>query len=198
MRLDLHLALQPLALAQTPGGASARSALDPRQLWAAIQADPRWPDWQEGRMTPPEWHAHLTGRLAITLSFDDFCAAWNRALDPDTILDERLFADLAARCRLALLSNTDPLHAACIDDHFTFGRHFAARIYSCRIGASKPSPEIYEAALASLGISAREALYIDDIAEYVAAARALGLDAIHFQNPTDLMIQFAARGLLGA
>ena len=103
VRLDLRRALQPLALAQASLAASPRPPLDPDQLWAAIMADPRWPDWQEGRVTPREWHRHITRRLAISLSFDEFCAAWNRALDPDTILDDSLFADLSTRCRLALL-----------------------------------------------------------------------------------------------
>ena len=198
MRLDLRRALQPLAQAQTRSAGTFQTAIDPDQLWAAIQADPRWPDWQEGRMTPPEWHHHITNRLAISLPFEEFCAVWNRALDPETILDNRLFADLGARCRLALLSNTDPLHAAYMDAHFTFGRYFAARIYSCRIGASKPSPAIYQATLAALDLPAHETLYIDDVAEFVEAARALGLAAIQFRNPADLTAQLVGHGLLGA
>ena len=198
VRLDLRRALEPLARAQAQSVANPPSAIDPHQLWAAIQADPRWPDWQEGRMTPPEWHRHITGRLGIGLSFDEFRAAWNRALDPETILDNSLFATLSARCRLALLSNTDPLHAAYMDAHFTFGRYFKARIYSCDIGSSKPSPAIYQAALAALNLPAEEALYIDDIAEFVEAARALGMAAVQFRNAADLTAQLTSRGLLGA
>ncbi len=197
MRLDVRRALEPLALAQTRSAGTLQPAINPDQLWATIQADPRWPDWQEARMSPPEWHRHITNRLAISLPFEEFCAVCNRALHPETILDNSLFADLRARCRLALLSNTDPLHADYMDAHFTFGRYFAARIYSCRIGASKPSPAIYQAALAALDLPAHETLYIDDIAEFVEAARALGLAAIQFHNPADLMAQLVARGLLG-
>jgi len=196
--LNLRRAFEPLALSQTPAGARSQSGFDPEKLWAAILADPRWRDWQEGRMTPREYHEHITRLLALSITFDEFCAAWNRALDPGTILDENLFADLGRRCRLGLLSNTDPLHVAYIEDHFAFVRHFPARIYSCAIGASKPSTAIYQAALDALGISASEALYIDDIPEYAEAARRLGLDAIRFQDSAHLTAELSRRGLIGA
>ena len=107
------------------------------------------------------------------------------------------FASLAPRCRLALLSNTDPLHLAALETQFSFLRHFPAgtRIYSCRIGASKPAPAIYEAALQALGVQAREALFIDDVAEYVQGARQLGIDAIRFESPSHLREELAKRGL---
>jgi len=190
VRLHPERALEPLA---------ARSArgLSPEQLWTAIENDPLWENWQEGRMQPREWHQHLTRQLEISLEFQEFCAAWNRALDPITILKESLFAKLAARCRLAVLSNTDPLHSAALEAQFPFLRHFPARIFSCRIGASKPAPAIYQAALHAVGVQAAEALYIDDVAEYAQAARQMGLDAIRFESPAQLAQELSRRGLPG-
>lgn len=196
MRVDVRRALEPLASSRRLPAAGQTPRFDPHQLWASLQADPRWQDWQEGRMTPRQWHAHLTARLGIALTLEEFCDAWNRALDPVTILSDSFFEHLQTRYRLALLSNTDPLHSAYLDDHFTFGRYFAARIYSCAVGATKPSPVIYQAALAALGIAAQDALYIDDIPEYAIAARNLGLDAIRFQDPPQLMQELAERKIL--
>jgi len=190
VRLQPELTLEPLA-ASSPRGHSAE------QLWSAILRDPLWENWQEGRLEPREWHQHLTRQLDITLGFQEFCAAWNSALHPETILKESLFVNLAARCRLAVLSNTDPLHSAVLEAHFPFLHHFPARIYSCRVGASKPAPAIYQAALHAVGVQAAEALYIDDVAEYVQAARQLGLDAIRFENPSQLSQELSQRGLPG-
>jgi HAD superfamily hydrolase (TIGR01509 family) len=75
-------------------------------------------------------------------------------------------------------------------------RHFPVRIYSNQVGASKPSPAIYEAALAALGTRPSEALYIDDIVEFAEAARRLGLDAIRFENPEQLADEFLKPGLI--
>jgi glucose-1-phosphatase len=190
VRLEPGRALQPLAAAAHRG----RSA---EQLWQTVQHDSRWNDWQEGRMTPAEWHQHVTRELDIPLGFEDFCAAWNHTLHPETILKDSFFAHLGERCKLAVLSNTDPLHSALLDAEFSFLRHFPVRIYSCRVGSSKPSAAIYQAALDALYVQSSDALYIDDIAEYVEAARAIGLDAIRFDGPSQLSVEIARRGLPG-
>jgi glucose-1-phosphatase len=189
-----------LMRALAPLGASRQGAapLAPAQVWAAIQTDPRWRDWQEGRMNPREWHEHLTCSLELSLGFEEFCAAWNRALEPRPILSDDLFARLEGRCRLALLSNTDPLHIEHLERHFSFCRYFPVRIYSCKFGTTKPRPAIYRAALDAVGVKAAEALYIDDVKEFAEAARQLGLDAIRFESAGQLASELARRGLLDA
>lgn len=175
------------------GGANVQPA--PEQIWRAIQSLPRWNDWQEGRLTAEQWHTEITGHLGIRVGFAEFCAGWNTALDPETILSDDLFAELGAHYRLGLLSNTDPLHVEHMEKHFSFMRHFPVRIYSCRVGASKPNPAIYEEALRGLSVAAAEALYIDDIPEFAAAARQLGMDAIQFENAAQLKRELELRGI---
>ena len=146
-------------------------------------------------MTSEQWHEHITRRLGVALTLEDFCEAWNRALDPQTILPDDLFAQLAPRCRLALLSNTDPIHVEALETCFSFVHHFPVRVYSNQVGASKPSATIYLAALRALGVKPAEALYIDDIAAYADSARELGLDAIHFEAPQQLYSELSRRRL---
>jgi FMN phosphatase YigB (HAD superfamily) len=197
VRVDPRRAFAALASAVSERPSpNVRPDLSPEEVWSEIQADPRWQDWQEGRMTTREWHEDVTRLLGISLGFDEFCAAWNGVLDPETILPEELFAQLGARCRLALLSNTDPLHSAFLERQFPFVRHFPVRVYSCSIAASKPSPAIYRATLERLGLAPAEAVYIDDIAEYAEAARRLGMDAIRFENPAQLRVELVRRQLL--
>jgi glucose-1-phosphatase len=194
IRLNLMRALAPLAASRL----GKNTALSPEQIWAAIQADPLWHDWQEGRLTPQQWHEHLMRSLTLSLSFEEFKGAWNSALEPQTILRDHLFACLSRRCRLGLLSNTDPLHVEHIERNFSFWRYFPARIYSCDTGSSKPSPAIYHAALTTIGLRAAEALYIDDVEEFAESARLLGMDAIHFENPLQLDRELSRRGLLAS
>jgi HAD superfamily hydrolase (TIGR01509 family) len=165
------------------------------QIWASIENDPLWHDWQEGRVTPQRWHEQITRRLNLPLAFDEFCKAWNLALDPELILPDTLLEQLGASCRLALLSNTDTLHSEYIERHFPFIRHFPVRVYSCRIGSSKPSAAIYEETLRRLGVPATAALYIDDVAEFAGAARRMGMDAICFEDPAQLGQELRLRGL---
>jgi HAD superfamily hydrolase (TIGR01509 family) len=172
-------------------------SLTPEELWSAIEKDPLWRDWQEGRLSPHDWHLHLCKRLGISLNFTQFTAAWNLALDPQPIHPVRMFEELSKRYRLALLSNTDPIHAAHLEATYDFFQYFpkSQRIYSCSLGASKPDPLIYREALRVCKVHAAEAVYIDDIPAYVEAARQLGLSGIHYQSPLQLLQAFASLGI---
>ena len=171
--------------------------LSPAELWSAIEKDPRWPDWQEGRISARDWHLQLTRRLGVTLTFDQFTGAWNQVLDPTPIHDSLLFASLSKKNRLALLSNTDPIHVAHMESAYDFFRYFPqpARIYSNVHGASKPNPVLYAAALKACKTKADDAVYIDDIPAYVEAARSLGMSGIHYQSRESLRAELIALGV---
>jgi FMN phosphatase YigB (HAD superfamily) len=171
--------------------------LSPQELWSAIEKDPRWPDWQEGRMSARDWHLHLCKRFNLPFSFEEFTAVWNSALDPQPINDNSLFAGLSRKYRLGLLSNTDPIHVAKLESTYGFFEYFpkAVRTYSCAVGVSKPEPLIYQHALRACKVRAEEAVYIDDIPAYVEAARRLGLTGVRFQSPTQLCSELSQLGI---
>jgi HAD superfamily hydrolase (TIGR01509 family) len=50
-------------------------------------------------------------------------------------------------------------------------------VLSCEIGATKPSPAIYQAALDGLGIDARDAVFVDDQRGFCSGAARLGIRA---------------------
>lgn len=189
VRVDVNCAL---------GALGARAGMSAEQVWAALQADPRWQDWQEGRIDPRDWHQHLARRFQLLLSFDEFCAVWNSSLHHKTLLGEDLFAKLAARYRLGLLSNTDPIHVAHLEADFGFVQHFPARVYSCFVGASKPDPTIYRRAIGEIGVPAGEILYIDDEPKYVEAGRQVGMQAVLFAGAEPLLGELRQRGILRA
>jgi len=170
-------------------------SLSPAEIWSALEKDPRWPDWQEGRISPPNWHLHVTRRLHSSLTFEQFTEAWNRALDPNPIHGDAFLQRLGKRYRLALLSNTDPIHVAHMESTFGFFRFFPARIYSCAVGASKPSPLIFREALRACKVEARDAAYIDDMPAYVQAAQQLGMTGIVFRSAEQLQAAFAGLGI---
>jgi putative hydrolase of the HAD superfamily len=194
---DIGRVLVRVDVARAKAGLAKGLSLSPEELWSAIEKDPRWSDWQEGRMFPRDWYLNLSSRLGITLDFEHFTAAWNSALDPEPILPTSLFQSLSQHYRLGLLSNTDPIHVAKLESTYDFFRFFptAVRTYSCSVGASKPNPIIYQAALKACKTRAQEALYIDDILAYVEAARRLGMSGIQFQSPEQLRTDLQALGV---
>lgn len=192
---DIGRVLIRVDISRAMGGLASGLSLTPQEVWSAIQNDPHWLDWQEGRISPRDWHLHLTKRLGAALTFEQFSEVWNRALDPVPIHSEAFLEGLSMNYQLALLSNTDPIHMSHEEARFPFFRFFPIRIYSYQVGASKPDPIIYRKALQACRVRAEEAVYIDDIAEYAAAAARLGMTGIVFQSPEQLRSEFRGLGI---
>ena len=90
---------------------------------------------------------------------------------------------LLQRCRkkprLGLISNaTTRLNSDL--QRLGIDRSFDLIVNSSTIGHVKPRPEIFEAALNLLHISANEALFIDDNPGHVASAVDMGISGHHF------------------
>jgi epoxide hydrolase-like predicted phosphatase len=66
---------------------------------------------------------------------------------------------------------------------------FDAMTISAEVRAAKPDARIYQIALEALGIAPAEAVFLDDFAENVAGARAVGMQAIHFVRPEPALDQ---------
>jgi putative hydrolase of the HAD superfamily len=192
---DIGRVLIRIDVGRAMKGMSSGLSLSPAELWSAIENDPRWKDWQEGRIAPRDWHLHLKQRFGGATTFGEFVATWNLVLDPEPILGKELFEKLAKKHRLALLSNTDPIHVAHMEARYDLLSYFPARIYSCAVGASKPSPIIYREALRACRVGAEEAVYIDDIASNVEAAQRLGMAGVQFRSPEQLALEFQKMGL---
>ena len=127
-------------------------------------------------------------RLVAAMTRADV-AGW-LTLNPRTLPALAEFATDAG-VRLALLSNApEPLAAAI--DRSGWSAGFDRRFYSCRLGLAKPDPAVYEAVLDDLGTTPQSVLFIDDRAENVLAAAALGLRAVRFTSAQKLPRQLAA------
>jgi 2-haloacid dehalogenase len=81
-------------------------------------------------------------------------------------------------------------------ERFAFLDWFETILVSADVGLIKPDPAIFELLLGRIGRTPAECVYIDDSAKNVAAAAALGFDAIAFENAAQLRAALARRGLL--
>src|SRR6202043_3333957 len=72
IRVDLSRSLAALGL---------RKGMSHIQVRRELESDRRWADWQEGRMPPRDWHAHLSKKLHFSYNFEEFCAIWNSVLE---------------------------------------------------------------------------------------------------------------------
>jgi putative hydrolase of the HAD superfamily len=74
---------------------------------------------------------------------------------------------------------------------------FTSLTFSHRLGIAKPDARIYRHAVAALGVPAEQTLFLDDRIENVDAARAIGLNAIHYSSHEDLLRDFEHGGFTG-
>ncbi len=79
---------------------------------------------------------------------------------------------------VAVLSNTNEAHVRWLDAHVPELRSFDLVMMSSELGVGKPDPAVFRLALELLDVEAHNALFVDDVAENVAAAQALGIGAI--------------------
>jgi putative hydrolase of the HAD superfamily len=104
-----------------------------------------------------------------------------------------LIEDLAAAGQpLALLSNAPDDLGRAISE-LPVAAHFGHLIFSSELKLAKPDPECFNRALAIIGAAADEVIFIDDRSENVAAARALGLQSVHFTSADDARAAVAER-----
>ena len=82
--------------------------------------------------------------------------------------------------KLGMLSNGVPEIVARIRADHPLESLFDAVVISFEVQLAKPEPEIYRVALDRLGVPAFDALFVDDRAENIDAARELGLQTLLF------------------
>ncbi|WP_030276028.1 HAD-IA family hydrolase [Streptomyces sp. NRRL B-24484] len=66
-------------------------------------------------------------------------------------------------------------------------------VNSAEVGSAKPDRRIYEIAAERAGVAPERCLFVDDRAENVAAAVALGMAGLHHRTPADLRAALAGR-----
>jgi putative hydrolase of the HAD superfamily len=153
-------------------------------------------DYECGRMDDDEFVSRLCSRLGVTITRDDFDLVWSCMFNEAPILSEELLAELAQECPLWAISNTNRMHFEYIRKQYGLLRHFRGLSLSYEVGAAKPDPAIFTHALDGCGIGPSEALFIDDQPVNVESARSLGIEAIQFLNPAQIISEFRARNLL--
>ena len=150
--------------------------------------------YEAGLMTSREFYLNVCRIASLTMPEEEFIRAWTDIFTPKQATFE-LVKRLKKRYRLGLLSNTN-------EWHYQFGIKpvgifplFDAVTLSFEVHAMKPDRKIYDDMLAKLALPAGACVYIDDIAEYVAAGRAIGLHGIHYTTHERLLEDLAKAGV---
>lgn len=147
-------------------------------------------DFDRGRLTAHEFFRSCEARLGLSPVPDEtWIAAWRDIFTP---LPEAIAALERVRpgVRRVLVSNTNALHWEGVLSVFRPDALLDDVVLSFRVGATKPEPAFWEAALATAGCGPAACVYSDDRPELVAAASAFGIPGFVVDGPASF-----ARGL---
>lgn len=136
-------------------------------------------DAGRGSLGADELHSYLVQQAGTVSRWDQFYEAFCSGLCRD---DDMLAYAAAlhgrASVKIGVISNTNAVHVQWLHQQVPEFRAFDCVIMSCDVGLLKPDPAIYELALEWLSVSPRNAIFVDDMPENVAAAQALGMAGV--------------------
>jgi glucose-1-phosphatase len=151
--------------------------------------------FESGQVEPAVFVEQLSELLELKVNYAEFSAIWSTIFRPETLIPESFISALKKRYRLVLLSNTNAIHWAMLERSYPLLQLFDRHVLSFRVGALKPDPKIYRAAIDAAECEADECFFTDDIQAYVEAARAHGIDAVQFQSGDQIQQELKSRGV---
>jgi FMN phosphatase YigB (HAD superfamily) len=153
--------------------------------------------FDRGTVAPGEFFRACETRAGLPrLSDDVWIGAWRDIFHPLP----RAIAALARvhpGIRRVLVSNTNELHWEGVLRVFQPAGLLDALVLSFRVGAVKPEPAFWDAALEAAGCAPGECLFVDDRPELVAAAAGRGIPGFAVSGPDSFELGLAERGLVG-
>ena len=152
-------------------------------------------DFEKGKTSEKKFISQMLNYLDHSIDAETFCRYWSDifSFNDDVIA---LLPTLKKKYQLYLLSNTNSIHKKYGYQNYDFLKIFDKMFLSHEVGYVKPEPEIYRAVEKVSGLPSEEHIFIDDILEYVEAAKQLGWDGIQFVGYDDLVNNLKARDIL--
>jgi FMN phosphatase YigB (HAD superfamily) len=152
-------------------------------------------DFERGKISEKKFIERMLEILDHTIDGETFCNYFSCIFKQNQEV-AALLPVLKKNYKLILLSNTNSIHEKYGWEYYDFLKYFDNLILSHKIGAIKPEEIIYRAVEKSSGSPAEEHIFIDDIEEYVNAAKSFSWDGIHFKGYNFLIEELKLRDII--
>jgi len=147
-----------------------------------------------GRLSIADLHLRLVEDYGFSARYDAFLEIWSSHFSEEPGM-EPVLRSLASRYRTVFFSNTNAAHWAHVTAHYPALAHGHHAYLSHELSLTKPDPASFLRVLDLEGCAPADAIFIDDRAENVAAAIALGIDGIVFSDAARFRGALAERGI---
>lgn len=150
--------------------------------------DAPYEQFERGEIGFRDYATHLRTTLALHLDDHTLETGWNALLGDALPQADAAIAAAAARFPSFVFSNSNVVHES-------VWRHTHAELLaplqhvfvSSSLGMRKPEARAYRGVAAAIGLAPAQILFFDDLAENVAAGRAVGYQAVQVRGPRDIL-----------
>ena len=160
-------------------------SISAKKIAALTDEDPKWLYdlffeseltrlFDEGRVSPREFYTGIKKLTGLKISYQEFVPIWSDIFIEKTDVCE-FAACLKKDYRLVLMSNVNVLQFEYISRNFPIIAHMDALVLSYEVGAMKPSPEIYQAAIKAAMTTPDRIIYTDDRVELIEGGIKAGI-----------------------
>lgn len=153
----------------------------PGGLMRAFYEDPMLADYECGRVGRPEFVDHFRRKLGFRGGEESFVGIWRSVFSANVPMID-YWRSLAGRAEVWYFSNTGEMHVPWVYGAFPEMAVHRGHALSYELGVMKPDPAFFHRGLERLGLDPAECLFIDDQAANCTAARACGIESIHYTD----------------
>jgi putative hydrolase of the HAD superfamily len=176
------------------------SGTSPDRAWQILFQDGSGLEWayERGQLTRDQFYDQFCRAAGVPLgNIDQLDTAGNDIFEVDPLAVGLAGKLAAAGYRLGILSNTSHSHwTYCISRFGALTTVFSVHALSYRLGAIKPSPQIFRAAAELAGVPPARIFFTDDREQNITAARDAGFDAVRYESVSQLNEVLRRRGVL--
>jgi putative hydrolase of the HAD superfamily len=174
---------------------AADCGLEGRELRTRIWDSGFDRDCDRGRYTAQEMYQRIQAILGLQASYTEFRRIWALAFEPDPAV-LALVDWLKPDIRRGLLTDNGPVLRDAMSTLFPeINRRLEPLLFSCELGALKPTTELFTSVLARLNQRAQQILVVDDSPQVVQGAITFGFHAYLYNSPGALQRELTKYGL---
>lgn len=165
------------------------------QVFAAIFGDHLQHEFETGKLSGREYHRAVMARLGAVVPYEEFFPMYGDIFTEIPATCD-LLRRLRARYPLYLLSDTNEIHFGYVRERVPVLRLFDEFILSYEVGVMKPDARIFQEALRRSGLPPDACVFVDDRPGNVEGAARVGMHAVHFQSPDQVVAALARLGVV--
>lgn len=200
--LDLGGVLLNLDFGRTTKAFTDLGINDFEAHYTMFKGSPIFDDLETGKISEAAFFDEFRKLTGVPLTDVQITGAWNAMLLDFPKKRMAFLRQLRGKYRIFLLSNTNAIHYKAFQEIFrreiglgSLNDCFDKAYYSHLIGIRKPEKEAFSLILDEQRLNPKKTLFIDDLAQNLEGAKAVGMHTLHLRHPETLESLEESRGL---